>query len=430
MGWYTVQTNDSWTKIAGQKYGNQRWFQELQKANPHIGGVLKAGMKIFLPNFNTSSGQQPLVETTTSRTKEANWRQGQTVWDWQVWRRYGFESQTPTTEEGLARSGFAQAIYGGAYGPKNINDVDWAQRVQGLLDQQIGEYTAYQEKVWGTQPYGVGGGVAGAAGAEALGETPQAVDQGAATELGLRGTAQLAEQQEQAAARASGQYYMSPARLAFGLQGSGAEAKIQQNRFANQSISATPAGMRTDSEIIGMLGTEPLWGKHPWKKSKDLFSFLGSTAGLYAQDLGLDLSSRAATVPTTAPEDTAKTSAMMQGFEQFMGLVSEYGPATTVAVLMETQGGVNPRLFEALQKIDPAIGTNVFAQYKQDGRGYYVPVPQSSYAQNMVHPYRGWYYEPPQNLYNQVSRSGAGRGAGSYDSYYNALYNWRIGITA
>ena len=48
MATYTVQTGDSWAKIAGKVYGNQRMFLELAKANQGIYN-LAPGMVLDLP---------------------------------------------------------------------------------------------------------------------------------------------------------------------------------------------------------------------------------------------------------------------------------------------------------------------------------------------------------------------------------------------
>lgn len=45
---YTVQTGDSWAKIAGKIYGNQRMFKELMAANPNL-KFLRPGQKLKLP---------------------------------------------------------------------------------------------------------------------------------------------------------------------------------------------------------------------------------------------------------------------------------------------------------------------------------------------------------------------------------------------
>ncbi len=49
MARYTVKPGDSWAKIAGKVYGDQRMFQEIMKANPNI-RVLQPGMKLRLPS--------------------------------------------------------------------------------------------------------------------------------------------------------------------------------------------------------------------------------------------------------------------------------------------------------------------------------------------------------------------------------------------
>lgn len=49
MPTYTVQPGDSWTRIAGNVYSDQRMFQELMAANPDI-SMLHPGMVINLPD--------------------------------------------------------------------------------------------------------------------------------------------------------------------------------------------------------------------------------------------------------------------------------------------------------------------------------------------------------------------------------------------
>lgn len=47
---YTVQAGDSWAKIAGKLYGNQRMFKELMAANPQL-KYLRPGQKINLAQY-------------------------------------------------------------------------------------------------------------------------------------------------------------------------------------------------------------------------------------------------------------------------------------------------------------------------------------------------------------------------------------------
>lgn len=54
MGQYTVQPGDSWARIAGNTYGNQRWLVELARANGGTSRVLHPGETIDLPDFDTS----------------------------------------------------------------------------------------------------------------------------------------------------------------------------------------------------------------------------------------------------------------------------------------------------------------------------------------------------------------------------------------
>ncbi|UOF79174.1 lysin motif [Caudoviricetes sp.] len=54
MATYTVKPGDSWARIAGQAYGNQRWLVELAKANGGTGRMLHPGETIDLPDFDTS----------------------------------------------------------------------------------------------------------------------------------------------------------------------------------------------------------------------------------------------------------------------------------------------------------------------------------------------------------------------------------------
>lgn len=57
-GRYTVQSGDSWFSIAGEKFGNQRFFEQLQLWNPYIQD-LRPGMVIRIPRLDTS--REPLV---------------------------------------------------------------------------------------------------------------------------------------------------------------------------------------------------------------------------------------------------------------------------------------------------------------------------------------------------------------------------------
>src|SRR3990167_1462869 len=58
-GTYTVKPGESYFSIAGDIYGNQRFFEQLQLYNPNIRN-LRAGMQIRLPRFRTD------VEPTVS----------------------------------------------------------------------------------------------------------------------------------------------------------------------------------------------------------------------------------------------------------------------------------------------------------------------------------------------------------------------------
>src|SRR3990167_1251683 len=49
-GRYIVQPGDSYFSIAGNVYGDQRYFEQLQLYNPYIKN-LKPGMAIRLPRF-------------------------------------------------------------------------------------------------------------------------------------------------------------------------------------------------------------------------------------------------------------------------------------------------------------------------------------------------------------------------------------------
>lgn len=59
MAQYTVKSGDSWARIAGDQYGNQRWLVELAKANGGTGRTLHPGEVIDLPDFDTA--QNPTI---------------------------------------------------------------------------------------------------------------------------------------------------------------------------------------------------------------------------------------------------------------------------------------------------------------------------------------------------------------------------------
>lgn len=63
MASYTVKPNDSWARIAGQAYGNQRWYNELANANGGLGRMLHPGDVIELPDFDTA--QTPVITQAT-----------------------------------------------------------------------------------------------------------------------------------------------------------------------------------------------------------------------------------------------------------------------------------------------------------------------------------------------------------------------------
>ena len=57
MATYTVRAGDSWSRIAGNELGNQRYFQKLMRANPGVSS-LHPGMKLRLPSVG---GGEPRV---------------------------------------------------------------------------------------------------------------------------------------------------------------------------------------------------------------------------------------------------------------------------------------------------------------------------------------------------------------------------------
>jgi hypothetical protein len=60
MASYTVKSGDSWARIAGDHYGNQRWLIELAQANGRsIQDILHPGDVIDLPDFDLS--QTPVI---------------------------------------------------------------------------------------------------------------------------------------------------------------------------------------------------------------------------------------------------------------------------------------------------------------------------------------------------------------------------------
>lgn len=83
MSTYTVQNGDSWSRIAGNVYGDQRWMQYLQEANSQIGG-LKAGMVLEVPDlpdakpvitndwWNEQVGSVPTTGAALSTTGSSN----------------------------------------------------------------------------------------------------------------------------------------------------------------------------------------------------------------------------------------------------------------------------------------------------------------------------------------------------------------------
>jgi hypothetical protein len=56
---YVVKANDSFARIAGSAYGNQRWLEELANANGGLGRILHPGDVITLPDFDLT--QNPFV---------------------------------------------------------------------------------------------------------------------------------------------------------------------------------------------------------------------------------------------------------------------------------------------------------------------------------------------------------------------------------
>lgn len=51
MASYTVRPGESWASIAGTVFGDQRWFEELERANPGV-DLLHPGMTINLPDVS------------------------------------------------------------------------------------------------------------------------------------------------------------------------------------------------------------------------------------------------------------------------------------------------------------------------------------------------------------------------------------------
>lgn len=62
-GTYTVKPNDSWASIAGSAYGNQRWLNELARANGMtMDTMLHPGMVIQVPDFDLT--QTPYISAS------------------------------------------------------------------------------------------------------------------------------------------------------------------------------------------------------------------------------------------------------------------------------------------------------------------------------------------------------------------------------
>lgn len=59
MASYTVKPGDSWARIAGAVYGNQRWLLELAKVNGGVNRILHPGEVIDAPDFDLS--QTPVI---------------------------------------------------------------------------------------------------------------------------------------------------------------------------------------------------------------------------------------------------------------------------------------------------------------------------------------------------------------------------------
>jgi hypothetical protein len=100
---YTVKAGDSWAKIAGEIYGNQRMYIELMKANGDI-GMLKPGQTIYLPEgmsnndiVITNKEAQAAGMATTDELK-AMYASGYSGKDWSPgWQAPTMQSPVPQT---------------------------------------------------------------------------------------------------------------------------------------------------------------------------------------------------------------------------------------------------------------------------------------------------------------------------------------------
>ena len=62
---YVVQANDGWWLISRKEYGDGRYWEEIRKANPQVGDVLKAGQKIKIPPLDQVRAARGESGTTT-----------------------------------------------------------------------------------------------------------------------------------------------------------------------------------------------------------------------------------------------------------------------------------------------------------------------------------------------------------------------------
>ena len=64
---YIVQGNDSWWEISKKHYGDGKYYEALQKANPQVTGMLQPGQKIVIPALGSLPKAGGAVSAPTTR---------------------------------------------------------------------------------------------------------------------------------------------------------------------------------------------------------------------------------------------------------------------------------------------------------------------------------------------------------------------------
>jgi len=401
-------------------------------------------MKIFLPRFDTSSGQRPLVETTASRTAEtyAEAVKGDVVWDYNVWKAHGF----PTMP---GERGWDQSVYPEGYGPRNLQEADtgsWKERVRRILE----EYQVGQGGL-GVAPTTEAATRSGTGASATAGMSQSEINLMARADARRNRDIRMQSETPPTPQRA-GPPVLSEARIAFGLQGTPSSIARQIAAGVTQPM-APSLGMAPGGEQ--MVTTSRDQARPYTTRGADIdMSRVHIGGGFYPGSVetvraGIVQAAFPSTGATLPPEELALLQQQVTQIGPYTPVQQEritikntweyatvFHPGANVAELLYTtasaMGGISEANLQSM--VDNAWITIEDVQasgLQRDLDGTFKPPEESlsSYYNETIDNYVGWYYEPIRSFYR--GGYGGGRGGGSQGGgNYAGIYNWRISITS